>query len=286
MPTFGIQSLNPPKKNYGSSVKQKSSITQRLSNIFFRSKDVPTVKNPRSPNAQNMRPCLPTKTDGDNPLLKVQPIFIEDSGQQTPDKEVNTAERFGRRVIISSDSDPIIRRGAKCNATHRRVPTEHRYTLDNSGNPKNFGSVLGDNTPLSSLTIRDRIDLHGHGSTESFENFTPSALAEFLINKGLTNIGVIKIQSCDAGKKNFLIDLKNHLIYDGVNVGYLSGPKSGLSDMRFNLNFRGHSFNILPIFYAPKKIVGFLPEKFNLRVVKGNADISFSGTRYQANKKN
>lgn len=203
------------------------------------------------------------------------------------------------RYVVSSESDWVVHSGAMVQATHRKVPEANRFTLQGLStkpykkvfgqpiaqarfNPFEQGHATPVSQPLAGLTLSSRLDLHGHGSTTSFENLSAHDLARRLHQTGLREVGVLKLHACYNGKKHFLEDLRSHLNDLGIKVGYISGAKGALSEMRCTIKIAGKHFVINPIPFLPRKVIGspFTPETLGLRVIKGNVDIAFPGTRY------
>ena len=147
--------------------------------------------------------------------------------------------------------------------------------------------------PLESIGETDRLTIHAHGSETHLSEallYEPRQLAQMLHQAGLRQVGILKISSCEIGAGKYLEELKEALDARGVKVGYLSAPIGILMDNRipvqvcgveFTINNnlgRGHFMLGNKVVQRPdKKIV---PERHGLRVVKGNADVRFPGTRY------
>ena len=109
-------------------------------------------------------------------------------------------------------------------------------------------------------------------------------LAQKLVDAGLKEVGVLKFKSCDVGKERYLEKLKVALDLRDIKVGYISAPTGRYRESRININVAGRAFNLNPFCCIRLKTVesGFkiVPERFGLKTIKGNVDISFNGTRY------
>jgi len=178
---------------------------------------------------------------------------------------------------ISSDSDSTIKRGVKTHAIERKIPEENIFSMTNLSNES-----------LAGIDLTGRLTLHGHGSSGDFEDMTASELAQKLADAGLKKVGVLKIKACYIGEEDYLEKLKEELSCRGIKVGYLSAPEAEYVDQRLPIKIAGKKFNLLPIVFMPPKYVKYedfdgekiVSEKFGLKTIKGNVDISFKGTRY------
>jgi hypothetical protein len=54
-----------------------------------------------------------------------------------------------------------------------------------------------------------------------------------------------------------------------------------MMDLRATGKVAGSEFTYNPFVFMPDKMIGLLPETFGLKVVKGNIDVQFKGTRYR-----
>jgi len=196
--------------------------------------------------------------------------------------------KFGQRAVVSSNTDLVVDQSARNLANTRKVLPHNRFNLTANGRKANVFStnnllseVLNGQRPLAHLTRHDRLDFIGHGNKTHFEDYTPAVLADCVVASGLQEIGVIKLAACDIGKGQFLEEFAQALINRGVRFGYLSAPKSFSSDMRFTFKALNRDRTIAPFFFFPRKFSGPLPEKFNMKTVKGNLDISFKDSRYK-----
>lgn len=219
--------------------------------------------------ALNLCACLPTKS------LKAsipQPAL----------------HRFGQRAVVSSNTDLVVDQAARNLANTRKVSPHNRFNLTANGRTGNvfatsnlMSGILNGQRPLIHLTRHDRLDFVGHGNETHFEDYTPAMLADYVVASGLQEIGVIKLAACEIGKGQFLEEFAQALINRGVRFGYLSAPKSFSSDMRFTFKAFNRDRTVTPFFFLPRKFSGPLPEKFNMKTIKGNLDISFKDSRYK-----
>ena len=195
---------------------------------------------------------------------------------------------YGQRYTISNIGDEVvdprektIERGHKIQAHQYKVPLENQFKL--SSNNSNF-EFRGNS--LSKVTLQDRIDIHGHGGKDNFGGMKPKAMANYLESVGLKKVGVLKFSACNVGKGNFLNELGKELASKGIEVGYLSGPKGMIVDQRTPISIKGKQYNVRDTPMRKTVLRGNLPvpEKFGLKVVKGNAEADFPNTRYQKSK--
>ncbi len=207
-------------------------------------------------------------------------------------------KRLGKeRYSISTESDFAIEHGARVHARARKIETDNRFYFNKEifineddiyiinekpakyKSKKEFGIPINyADKPLSKINLTSRLDLHGHGNIDNFSELTAEDLARALYNAGLTEVGIIKLHACNVGKEYFLIDFKKELNKLKIKVGYISGPTGIAVDWRVEARILNHEFSIHCL---PFKTVGFLiPEKYRLRVIKGNIDIAFPSTRY------
>lgn len=195
---------------------------------------------------------------------------------------------YGKRVIVSSNEDFLCRDAANVLARHRQVPRSQRFTLNGDCIRAHTGSIREQNgqqdgQSLQSLTLGDRLELLGRGNGDQFDGNSPTEIAELLQRSGLKEVGVIKFHGGSTGKRDFLVRLGRELEKRNISVGYLSGHRAGMSEMRMNIGFNGWSVNVGILLGLPlRKFVGNVPERFNLRVVRGNADVEFHRTRYRS----
>jgi hypothetical protein len=104
---------------------------------------------------------------------------------------------------------------------------DHRIVQDNA-----FGAHPRTNS-LSSLTLDDRLDVHGVFDGTLFDGASAGQLAEKLKGMGLTRVGVMEVTGGPVGRGDFLEHLRDELAVRGIEVGYLSGPKVYSSGTRF-----------------------------------------------------
>ncbi|AYR24567.1 hypothetical protein RC54_12360 [Herbaspirillum rubrisubalbicans] len=189
-----------------------------------------------------------------------------------------------KRFVISSMSDRLVRDGGVINARAHNVPKSNRFELEETSHCSEFGEQLR-NGSLGRLDRTCRLDLHGHGDMFGFEGDGPFILACKLKRAGLKEVGVIKLQSCRNGKGDFLKEFLEALSQLGIKVGYVSAPVADLLENRSVAKIAGREFTYQALFYMPSKLIRkkyglFIPETFGLKVVKGNIDVRFPGTRY------
>lgn len=206
-----------------------------------------------------------------------------------PGETIRVLKKPEKRYILSSAQDSIIDQSHDAHVCRHKIPIDNQFKLQ-PRHRKPVGECFHlkkqtetQKGSLSDVTIKDKLDLNGHGSTTDFAGISIPELVNLLKELELTEVGVLKFSACNIGKSHYLEDLKAALNEAGIQVGYLSGPKGTISDLRINIKVRGKSLN-LNIFPMRKGVIrGVLPipEKFGLKVVEGNVDISFENTRYK-----
>jgi hypothetical protein len=170
--------------------------------------------------------------------------------------------RGDERYVVSIGTHKSTLQHARAQARLHAVPSKNQFHMDSGPRPpKTFGSAAqpGDNGSLSALTLEHRLDVHvAHGAT------TPDQLAQRLHTAGLRRVGVLKLQGEGLGAGAWLSDLKTALVAQGVQVGYLSAPTGKVRR--------------LPV--VNRAVVSKGDEAVGLQVLKGNAEVTFAGTRY------
>lgn len=114
---------------------------------------------------------------------------------------------------------------------------------------------------------------------------SPEVLAQKLYDAGLREVGVLKLQACHVGTADYLPRLKRAMDERDMLVGYLSGFAGEVIPHTKVLNLFGKSLNFRHT--LTRKTVhdgagdgGYLAEGSGMRVIKGNVDVGFKGTRY------
>lgn len=198
-----------------------------------------------------------------------------------------------RFILSFEDDNKVIREGAAVQAIDHSIPVQNCFHSASQRMAGGTGTIATTQS-LVPLTAAKRLDLHAHGNKENIGKMSPGQLAEWLHKAGLRSVGVLKIHACDVGKGDYLGQLKNELTGRNIEVGYLSGPKGSVADMRIPivlgnkalaLNVVRPLATLVPIPFAgvliANKMVDFVkPEPLALHVVKGNINIAFPGTRY------
>ncbi len=92
---------------------------------------------------------------------------------------------------------------------------------------------------VTALDSNSRLDLYGHGNKDSFNWKTSHELASILHKAGLRKVGVIKFQSCNIRKGNYLREFIHALDSLGIQVGYVSGAKDKLAEWRLLYEVNG-----------------------------------------------
>ncbi|MBP1313382.1 hypothetical protein J2X56_000609 [Herbaspirillum sp. 1173] len=218
-------------------------------------------------------------------------VYFQRNGGQSIAEKLRSMLHIGRhkwapekRFVISSMSDSVVRTSGLLNALDRRIPKSNRFELEETSYYSEFGELLHEGA-LSTLDCSCRLDLHGHGNMFMFEDDGPFIFACKLKRAGLREVGVIKFQSCRNGKGDFLKEFLEALDQLEIRVGYVSAPIGGLIDGRSVVKIAGREFTYKPAFFMPSKLIRrkhvlLIPETFGLKVIKGNIDVKFEGTRY------
>ncbi|MDT7524440.1 hypothetical protein RAE21_19005 [Rhodoferax sp. TBRC 17198] len=193
-------------------------------------------------------------------------------------------------IISFDDGNSVIRSGAKTKALRNQIPTDNCFYSGTVAPNRPSGKPLLGNS-LENLGLESRLTLIGHASENRFNTYAPKALAEKLRDAGLKEAGILKLEGCNVGKGDYLEKLKIALDELDIKVGYLSGPKSyhANTDEVIKTPFGRKAFDVLFLLklIAPpmwpylftSNVTGSLPGT-HLKIVKGNADITFPGTHY------
>ncbi|PHM45350.1 hypothetical protein Xmau_01000 [Xenorhabdus mauleonii] len=119
---------------------------------------------------------------------------------------------------------------------------------------------------LQSVTENDRIDIFAHSSEWSLGRTycqgNLDSLADDLKRMSLRRVGVIKFQACYIGRGNWLEQARDTFIRKGINFAYMAGPTDRVV---WNNPF-------------VKYVQGDSHQAY--KVVKGNINKTFPGTRY------
>lgn len=115
---------------------------------------------------------------------------------------------------------------------------------------------------LQSVTENDRIDIFAHASEHMLGHYYPEELADDLIKMSLKRVGVIKFQACYIGKSNWLERAREVFISKGISFAYMTGPTDRV------------------IWNNPFVKYINADHRNAYKVVKGNIDKRFPGTRY------
>ncbi|MDC9605731.1 hypothetical protein WDV76_05630 [Xenorhabdus griffiniae] len=115
---------------------------------------------------------------------------------------------------------------------------------------------------LQSMTENDRLDIFAHASEYALGCYSPETLASDLKKMSLHRVGVIKFQACYIGRGDWLEKARDAFIDAEINFAYMSAPTDRV------------------IWNNPfiKYVQGDRSQAY--KVVKGNIDKQFPGTRY------
>jgi len=197
--------------------------------------------------------------------------------------------RQNRFILCMDDSDGWARSSAAAAAVHGRVPADNLFHLNRRA--ENAGTPLGTELTtagLGGLTLRDRLNIHGHGNhAQVFSGdaaFSAEQLAEKLVSCGLKEVGVLKFQSCDVGRGEYLKELRDELARRGVAVGYLAGYTGLYCDSRIPFHLCGIRGFVDPCIAPVVLKHGIIPARARkaTTVVRGNADVRFPHTLYDS----
>jgi hypothetical protein len=212
---------------------------------------------------------------------------------EEPERNIEGLQKFNKLdpyVLIDpgKKGDTVIQMGARYDIKRKGIPEDHVFVFNGSKEPTRMKCQVQElknvrSNQLSGLTSRSRLDLMGHGNSKSFSGILdmsdPMELAQILWKAGLREVGVIKFQSCNIGEGKFLEKFREHLDTLGIKVGWISGPKYYLCYLRSEVKIGDKIIGFKPL-PLPTKWIGPAPAKYNLKVIKGNIDVSVEGTRY------
>jgi hypothetical protein len=153
-----------------------------------------------------------------------------------------------------------------------------RYYIDqdlDDNEVRCFGGT-GQSKPQTGC-LRGLSDLHtkvvicGHGNEYMVDTYYPRNLAAYLLQLGLSEVGLLSFKSCEVGKGAYLDELAGELHHLGVQVGWLVGYK----DLAFN---RGYSMAVGKfennLRYYTRDMVTKLPDSWRVKVVRGNTAVT------------
>jgi hypothetical protein len=235
----------------------------------------------------------------------------EPNGTSTNEPAVHFASARGgtyrwdpenRYAICMDESDTPLRTVTKVHQIEHQIPDDHVFyqgrRANNEGNAP--GLPLYSNQ-LEGITLGDRLTIFAHGNPDSLNNMNPAELASMLQQRGLREVGVLKLFSCSVGAGDFLEQLSIELTRRNIRVGYVSGYTTDLQDSQRVVKVMGKRravnqflpLNAVAAFFPPawpliatagaSRTAGrfCLPPSWYQKVVPGNANIVFKGTRYK-----
>ncbi|PHM65630.1 hypothetical protein Xsto_01779 [Xenorhabdus stockiae] len=124
--------------------------------------------------------------------------------------------------------------------------------------------------PFAQCDLNSKLIVVAHGSDhgnriyhEEFGGLDGASFARMLIDYGLTQVGLISMKACQAGKGEFLPTLVQTLIEEGVKIGWAIGYKSNI-----NLQDDSITTSCWDVFTRPWHK---LPDSQRVRIQQGNA---------------
>jgi hypothetical protein len=179
--------------------------------------------------------------------------------------------------------------------------------------------------PLENLSRKSKLTIYCHGNkfsiftidNKKYRALNAGEFVTILKGLGLTEIGVLKIESCNLGKGKFIDELKEKLKENEIKFGYISAPKGLFANTFFNVSAGKMKHKIEskigikstcqkphigcnvpiallappivllgPAFFSKKSITKFcfaMPSHCpgHRKIVKGDLDIEFPGTVYR-----
>lgn len=159
---------------------------------------------------------------------------------------------------------------AKDSMKHNGIPRENIFTEYPKADVNGCYNQPTSNS-LAKLDKFCRIDIPVHGNSsgpiDAGKAITVAALTKTLMDAGLKEVGVLRLDSCNVGDGPFLFLLQNHFRDKGIKVGYFAAPNGLLNITHLPLT------DIRPVWKLP-----FIGDSWSVR--KGTLDIAFPGTRY------
>ena len=135
-----------------------------------------------------------------------------------------------------------------------------------------YCSLYGDGTPdyfknnfhyFASVRTTDRLDIISHANEHGIgRERTAQDLAQELRRYSLREVGVIKFQGCDLGNGAWLELARDAFLQAGISFAYMAAPLGRIQ------------------WVPPFKYVDVEHGGERYRVIKGNIERSFPGTRY------
>ncbi|BEM57068.1 hypothetical protein SME22J_09290 [Serratia marcescens] len=124
--------------------------------------------------------------------------------------------------------------------------------------------LLTNGTDYSLADENDRMDVFAHGNEEGMYSLTLGEFAQYLREKGLSHIGVIKFNVCRSGfDQDFLLHARCVFQQAGISFAWMAAARD--------------TINYCPPF---KYISNHLFDENRYRVLPGNINKVFPGTRY------
>lgn len=202
-------------------------------------------------------------------------------------------------ILSLDDGNEVVRTNAKTKALRNKIPPDNCFYYGTKA-PRNPSGKRLDKQSLGQLSIDSRLTLIAHANEGSFARHSPALLALKLRDAGLRKVGILKLEGCNVGSGDYLEQLKDALNKLNVEVGYLSGPTGSHADTDvvmktpFGRKAVDASFPfkliVPPLWphlftsHSTRALTGAILPGTHLKIVKGNADITFPGTHYDLPK--
>jgi hypothetical protein len=207
----------------------------------------------------------------------------DEPDENTWDRSDQIAEKvrkYDQRIVLAdfaNDRNGAVASGVRALASVR--------SIDTVWDQKIWKEPHQPSSLLSGLTMKSRIDIGAHGNSTLCAGLTPKELAEKLANVGLKQVGVIKLNSCFAGRGSYIEQLGHELDKCNIQFGWISGSRDFCGDLRVSAKFGESSYTYSPFALPWHRFSGFfVPEGLIFKALKGNANVDFKGTIYNANK--
>ena len=235
---------------------------------------------------------------------KARPLPPTERHAAAPDTLSYPKFKPENRFLLISQSDNDKTRSSILMRDYNHIPNDHAFFIDTPyKHPLNKNAKpvpkwhqkpanLTDKKnplPLAAVRIQDRLDIHGHGNEYGYEHLEPEELAEKLHSSGLKNVGVIKFDSCLIGASDYLEKFGKALHEKNIKFGYIAGSTKVRRRNRVPINIFGKTMLWGPIPLGPKRESVLNDKPFGtswkdyMRIVPGNQNIVFRGTRYNTN---